>query len=132
MHFCWLCLRHYTRVHFRWWNLFGCPIQSRSKHYLNWGKLFAIILLIILIAVAIPACLVAAVLIGIIGGIVYPLQLSSEMINKKLKVQRKVSRILLWITFILLSIALYPISALIFFGPGSCILIRRYIKRTIF
>jgi hypothetical protein len=127
--FCWLCLGHYTDVHYRWWNLLGCPKQQNARRYwCGWKYIFAL-LFIPLVALALSVFLMSSVLIGVIGGMVGPFMLIRRIIYGILNVRRKVNRILLWILFLLLAVLLYPISCLLFFVPGSCILTYNFVKR---
>jgi hypothetical protein len=126
--FCWLCLGRYTDIHYRWWNMIGCPKQQNSQHYwYGWKYLFAL-LFIPLMAVALSAFLVSSVLIAVIGGMVGPIMLIKRILNY-LNVRRKINRIPLWILFLLLAIIVYPVSCLLVFIPGSCILTYNFLKK---
>lgn len=83
-----------------------------------------------LVLLALTVFLLASVVIAVVGGFAGPVLFIRNLLNRgSMRMRPKWMRAVLWTVLLLATAVLYPVSCLLFWVPGSCILTFNFLRR---
>jgi hypothetical protein len=120
--FCWICCKQYTKRHYKWYNLMGCPKAQFSQRRKKTSMCEVIWVLLKVFFIGIFSILAGALFLAVSPLILLwlayylPFLLCYEVFRPK----RCESKVLVYLSCFLVATLLLPITVLLIICPGSC------------